>query len=76
MTETTTYNEYLAKAMTELSDYNEIMFRKIIKMIRLLKSAGFAKDQIYSQLKKDLKPYEDFGDDKILLPLLEMEVLV
>lgn len=76
MTETTNYNEYLAKAMTELSDYNEIMFRKIIKMIRLLKSAGFTKDQIYRQLKKDLKPYEDFGDDEILLPLLEREVLV
>lgn len=70
------YNEYLEKVVLELDDYNERMFRQIIKLIRNLKSQNYTKNEIYTKLKTDLRKYEDFSDDEILLPLLEKEGLI
>ena len=70
------YDEYLEKVKLELDDYNEIMFRKILRMTSILKDLGLTKDQIYKRLKIDLAPFEDFGDDEMLLPLLEKEGLI
>lgn len=70
------YNEYLEKVVLELDDYNERIFRQIIKLIRNLKSQNYTKNRIYTKLKTDLRKYEDFSDDEILLPLLEKEGLI